>query len=109
MRQSAQILPGAGRHMRFLEKLRPAALLLLRCGLALTFIYHGYPKLFGGTAKFVAAFHNIGLPSYFVYIAGAIELLGGVLLVLGLASLLLATTGAGPFSLDHVISRSRRK
>ncbi len=135
--------------MRFLEKLRPAALLLLRCGLALTFIYHGYPKLFGGTAKFVAAFHNIGLPSYFVYIAGAIELLGGVLLalgaitpvaalllaldmcaamwkynfnegiyavreyelplVLGLASLLLATTGAGPFSLDHVISRSRRK
>jgi len=30
-------------------------------------------------------------------------------LVLGLASLLLATTGAGPFSLDHLISRSRRK
>ncbi len=135
--------------MRFLEKLRPAALLLLRCGLALVFIYHGYPKLFGGTAKFVAAFQNLGLPSYFVYIAGGIELLGGVLLalgaitpvaalllvldmcaamwkynfnegiyavreyelplVLGLASLLLATTGAGPLSLDHLISRSRRK
>jgi len=132
--------------MRFLEKARPMALLLLRCGLALVFVYHGYPKLFGKTAVFVSAFQRLGLPSYFVYIAGAIEVFGGLMLllglytpvaavlllldmgaamwkynfnegiyavreyelplVLGLAALTLATTGAGPFSLDYLIQRS---
>lgn len=33
--------------MTFLKKLEPLTLLLLRCGVALVFIYHGYPKLFG--------------------------------------------------------------
>ena len=132
--------------MRFLEKARPMALLLLRCGLALVFVYHGYPKLFGKTAVFVSAFQRLGLPWYFVYIAGAIEVFGGLMLllglytpvsaalllldmgaamwkynfnegiyavreyelplVLGLAALTLATTGAGTFSLDYLIQRS---
>ena len=132
--------------MRFLQKLRPLALLLLRCGLALVFVYHGYPKLFGKTAVFVSAFERLGLPGYFVYIAGMIEVFGGLMLVLGLytrlaallllldmtaamwkynfneglyavreyelplvlglAALAVATTGAGPFSLDHLIYRS---
>ncbi len=70
--------------MRFLEKLQPLALLLLRCGLALAFIYHGYPKLFGKTATFVTAFEGLGLPWYFVYIAGVIETFGGLMLALGL-------------------------
>lgn len=33
--------------MTFLKKLEPLTLLLLRCGVALVFIYHGYLKLFG--------------------------------------------------------------
>jgi putative oxidoreductase len=70
--------------VRFLEKLRPLALLFLRCGLALVFVFHGYPKLFGKTAVFVSAFERLGLPGYFVYVAGVIEVLGGVLLLLGL-------------------------
>ena len=134
--------------MRFLEKLLPLALLLLRCGLALVFVYHGYPKLFGKTAVFVSAFQRLGLPWYFVYIAGAIEVFGGLMLllglytpvaaalllldmgaamwkynfnegiyavreyelplVLGLAALALATTGAGPFSLDYLIHPNKR-
>jgi len=134
--------------LRFLEKLRPLALLLLRCGLALVFVYHGYPKLFGKTAVFVSAFERLGLPGYFVYIAGAVEAFGGLMLVLGLytrvaallllldmgaamwkynfnegiyavreyelplvlglAALAVATTGAGPFSLDHVIYRGNK-
>jgi putative oxidoreductase len=135
--------------MRFLERLKPLALLLLRCGLALVFIYHGYPKLFGSTEKFVEAFNNIGLPWYVVYLAGGIEFIGGVALalglftpvaallllldmggamwkynfnegiyavreyelplVLGLASLVVAATGGGHFSLDYVIERWRGK
>jgi putative oxidoreductase len=134
--------------LRFLERLRPLALLLLRCGLALVFIFHGYPKLFGKTAVFVTAFEGLGLPAYLVYVTGVIETLGGLMLllglfmpvaallllldmggaiwkynfseglyavreyelplVLGLAALALATTGAGPFSLDHLILRRNR-
>jgi putative oxidoreductase len=133
--------------MSFLKKLEPLTLLLLRCGLAVVFIYHGYPKLFGSTARFVEAFRAIGLPPYVVYLTGAIEFFGGVALalglftpvagllllldmcaamwkynfnegiyavreyelplVLGLASLLVAATGGGRFSLDRLIFRNK--
>jgi putative oxidoreductase len=70
--------------MNFLKRWEPIALLLLRLGLATVFIYHGYPKLFGGTERFVESFQAIGLPAYVVYIAGVIELFGGIALALGL-------------------------
>ena len=129
------------------EKLRPFALLLLRLGLALVFIYHGYPKLSGKTAIFINAFKDLGLPAYLVYVVGTIEALGGLMMLLGLftpvaglllfldmcgamwkynfsegisavreyelplvlalAALTLAATGAGSLSLDHLISRKR--
>jgi len=70
--------------MSFLKKWEPLALLFLRCGLATVFVYHGYPKLFGGTERFVESFQAIGLPAYLVYVVGAVELLGGIALGLGL-------------------------
>lgn len=69
--------------MNFLKKLEPLTLFLLRLGLALVFIYHGYPKLFGDRDKFVEAFALIGLPSYVVYLTGAVEFFGGLALTLG--------------------------
>jgi putative oxidoreductase len=70
--------------MNFLKKCEPFALLLLRCGLGLVFVYHGYPKLFGGTERFVESFQAIGLPAYFVYVAGVVECFGGLAIALGL-------------------------
>jgi putative oxidoreductase len=70
--------------MSFLKKWEPLALLLLRCGLALVFIYHGYPKLFGSKERIIESFQAIGLPTYFVYLSGTIEFFGGVALLLGL-------------------------
>jgi putative oxidoreductase len=70
--------------MNFLKKLEPLTLVLLRCGLALVFIYHGYPKLFGEKERFIEAFQGLGLPPYVVYLTGAIEFFGGVALALGL-------------------------
>ena len=52
--------------MIFLKKLEPLTLLLLRCGLSLVFIYHGYPKLFGEKERIIDAFQAIGLPSFVV-------------------------------------------
>src|SRR5262249_2652872 len=135
--------------MSFLKRLEPVTLLLLRCGLALVFMYHGYPKLFGEKARIIEAFQAIGLPSYVVYVAGAIEFFGGVALalglltpiagvlllldmgaamwkynfnegiyavreyelplILGLASLALAATGGGPYSLDRLLFRRAEK
>jgi putative oxidoreductase len=129
--------------MSFLKKWEALTLLLLRCGLAVVFIYHGYPKLFGSTERFVESFQAIGLPAYVVYVAGAIEFVGGVALalglftpvagllllldmaaalwkynlnegiyavreyelplILGLASLAVAATGGGQYSLDRLI------
>ncbi len=70
--------------MEFLEKLKPLALLLLRFALGLIYMYHGYPKLFGQTAKSQQFFTSVGLPGSWVYISGVLELFGGALLIAGL-------------------------
>ena len=70
--------------MRFLKRLEPLTQLLLRLGLALVFMYHGYPKLFGENERIIEAFQAIGLPTYVVYLTGTIEFFGGLALALGL-------------------------
>src|SRR5262245_54942094 len=70
--------------MNFLKKLEPLTLLLLRLGLALVFMYHGYPKLFGENERIIESFQAIGLPSYVVYLTGGIEFFGGIALMLGI-------------------------
>lgn len=70
--------------MQALEKLKPLALLLLRLALGAIFIYHGYPKLFGHTREAMQSFVHMGLPNYFVYVSGVIELFGGCMLIVGL-------------------------
>src|SRR5260370_37671288 len=46
---------------------------------------NGYPKLWGRRLEHIDEFvHVAHLPAYFVYIAGALELGGGALLVAGL-------------------------
>lgn len=81
--------------MQSLERLKPLALLLLRWGLAVIFIFHGYPKLFTHTQQAMQAFVHAGFPSYFVYIAGAIEFFGGCLLLVGLFTRIVGLLLAG--------------
>src|SRR6202042_1023502 len=80
--------------MEELEKLKPLALLLLRLGLGIIFVFHGYPKLFTHTRETMQGFAHMGFPAYFAYIAGVFEFFGGLLLIVGLftriAGLLLA-------------------
>jgi putative oxidoreductase len=80
--------------MEMLEKLKPLALLLLRGALAVIFIFHGYPKLFGNAHETMQAFVHMGFPSYFAVISGVLEFFGGCMLIAGLftrvAGLLLA-------------------
>jgi len=70
--------------MQGLEKLKPLALLLLRLGLGVILVFHGYPKLFTHTHEAMQGFEHMGFPAYFVYIAGVVEFFGGCLLIVGL-------------------------
>jgi len=70
--------------VQILEKLKPLALLWLRVGLGVVFLFHGYQKLFGAPAAALQAFLHMGFPPYVVYLSGTLELFGAVLLILGL-------------------------
>jgi putative oxidoreductase len=80
--------------MKSLNALQPLGLLALRAVLGLIFFSHGYPKLAHSGAGMQEFFVQHGLPGYFVYISGVLEVFGALLLVLGLftraAALLLA-------------------
>jgi putative oxidoreductase len=80
--------------MKSLNSLQPVGLLVLRVVLGLIFFSHGYPKVAHSAPGMQAFFVEHGLPGYFVYISGVLEVFGAVLLALGVfargAALLLA-------------------
>src|SRR5712692_3103016 len=83
-----------GNFMKSLNSLQPVGLLVLRLSLALIFFSHGYPELAHNAAGMQGFFVQHGLPGYFVYVSGVMEVFGAILLVLGVftrvAALLLA-------------------
>jgi len=65
-------------------------LLILRVGIGILFIMHGYPKLMGGVEKWtelggVMAMFGLGFaPTFWGFMAAASEAVGGLLLILGI-------------------------
>jgi putative oxidoreductase len=73
-----------GGNVRYLDRLQPLALLLMRLALGAIMVAHGYHKVFGGlhhTADFVA---SLGLPGWLGYVSAFTEFLGGLLVLSGL-------------------------
>jgi putative oxidoreductase len=74
------------------------AILVLRVATGLIFIPHGVSKVFGagGVAKFASGLPSYGIPTVLGYVAAYSELIGGILLIVGLltrvAALLLGGT-----------------
>ncbi|EHQ27639.1 DoxX family protein [Mucilaginibacter paludis] len=74
-----------------LGKYKNTGLLMMRVGLGILFLYHGYPKLLGGPAKWTEIGHAtkyVGihfLPTFWGLMAACTETFGGFLLVIGLA------------------------
>lgn len=72
------------------KKLRNIGLLILRVGLGIMFMLHGYPKVFGGPEMWTnvgSAMQLIGIdfaPMFFGFMAGITEFFGGLFLMLGL-------------------------
>lgn len=70
--------------MRYLDRLQPLALLVMRLALGAVMVAHGYPKVFGGLhhhAQFVA---SLGLPAWTAYLSAFAEFFGGILVLVGL-------------------------
>ena len=59
-------------------------LLLIRFGIGVAFIYHGWQKVenIPGTINF---FFTLGLPAIMAYVIAGIECLGGIAMILGIA------------------------
>ncbi len=72
--------------VRYLDRLQPLALLVMRLSLGVIMVVHGYHKVFGGLqhhAQFVA---SLGLPAWLAYVSSFAEFLGGLLVLAGFFS-----------------------
>ncbi|MDD5565280.1 MAG: DoxX family protein [Candidatus Omnitrophica bacterium] len=69
---------------------RDIGLLILRVGIGVMFMYHGFPKIIGGYAqwhelgKAMAIFGVTLVPSFWGFVSAFAEFFGGVFLVLGI-------------------------
>jgi putative oxidoreductase len=69
---------------KYLDRLQPLALLVLRLVLAAVMIAHGSQKVFGGMPRHALLVSSIGLPAWLAYLSAAAEFGGGILVLLGL-------------------------
>ena len=70
--------------MRYLDRLQPLALLVLRIVLGVIMIGHGYSKVFGGLSHHAQFIRSLGLPGWLAYISAVTEFFGGILVIAGL-------------------------
>jgi putative oxidoreductase len=70
--------------MRYLDRLQPLALLVMRLALGAVMVDHGYHNLFGGLHQHVELVKSLGLPSWSGYLSSFAEFFGGLLILAGL-------------------------
>jgi putative oxidoreductase len=76
--------------LRYLDRLQPLALLVLRLVLGIIMVAHGYSKVFGGISHHVQMVSSLGLPGWLAYFSAGAEFLGGILVILGVLTRLSA-------------------
>ncbi len=70
--------------MRYLDRLQPLALLVMRLALGAIMVVHGFHKVFGGLHHFAQMVTGMGLPAWLGYVSSFTEFLGGLLILAGL-------------------------
>ena len=70
--------------MRYLDRMQPLALLVMRLVLGIIFVDHGYHKVFGGLHHHVDFVVSLGLPAWSAYLSAFAEFFGGLLVLIGL-------------------------
>jgi putative oxidoreductase len=69
--------------LRYLDRLQPLALLIMRLVAGAIMIAHGYHKVFGGLHHHAQMVASMGLPSWLGYVSSFTEFLGGLLIFAG--------------------------
>jgi len=70
--------------LRYLDRLQPLALLVLRLVLGAVVTAHGYHKVNGHMHEFAGYVASMGVPAWLGYVSALTEFLGGILLIIGL-------------------------
>ena len=70
--------------MRYLDRLQPLALLVLRLVLGAIMIAHGYTKIFGGLSHHAQFVSSLGIPPWLGYVSAFVEFFGGIAVTIGL-------------------------
>jgi len=73
-----------GNYLRYLDRLQPLALFVMRLVLGAIILDHGYHKVFGGLQHHVQLVTSLGLPAWSAYLSAFTEFFGGLLVLLGL-------------------------
>ncbi|MGC2196307.1 MAG: DoxX family protein [Terriglobales bacterium] len=76
--------------MRYLDRMQPLALVVLRVTVGIVMVAHGSPKVYGHLHEFAGYVGSLGLPAWLGYVSAFAEFLGGILLILGLLTRLAA-------------------
>jgi putative oxidoreductase len=69
--------------LRYLDRVQPLALLVMRVTLGVIMVAHGYPKVFGGLHHHAQMVAGLGLPAWLGYVSSFTEFLGGLLILAG--------------------------
>ena len=75
------LIPGGD--VRYLDRLQPLALLVMRLALGFIMVVHGYHKVFGGLHHNAQMVAGLGLPGWLGYVSAFTEFLGGLLILAG--------------------------
>lgn len=78
--------------MRYLDRLQPLALLVMRLTLGAIMVTHGYRNLFRDLHGHVHLVSSLGLPAWLGYVSSFTEFFGGLLILAGFF------TGAAAFA-----------
>lgn len=69
--------------MRYLDRLQPLALLVMRLTVGVIMLVHGYQKVFHNLKPFAQMVAHMGMPQWLGYVAAFTELIGGLLILAG--------------------------
>jgi putative oxidoreductase len=69
--------------LRYLDRLQPLALVVIRLALGAVMLAHGYQNTFRHLHDHVRMVAGLGIPAWLGYVSAYTELLGGVLILVG--------------------------
>lgn len=64
---------------------------IMRIVLGLIFAVHGLQKFQGGISNIAGYFESLGIPGFLAYVVAIIELVGGILIILGFGTRIIGT------------------